>query len=173
MAGITHQHWLLPDWEPGLTIAHLPLPHLITHEIQAAVIDVDRTLLPGRDVELPEPVRLWLEDASRRLQLHLFSNNPSRARIAAVADQLGISFTSGAGKPRRGALRRVIEDLSLEPHQVAMVGDRVFTDVLCGNRLGLYTVLVRPVASDGGPCSRDRVQRIERRLAAWMGAPSP
>ncbi|WP_413440798.1 YqeG family HAD IIIA-type phosphatase [Synechococcus sp. MIT S1220] len=172
MAGLKPQHWLLPDWEPGLTIAHLPLPHLVSHGIQAAVIDVDRTLLPGRDVQLPDNVRLWLEDASRRLRLHLFSNNPSQARIAAVADQLGISFTAGAGKPRRGALRRVLADLSLQPDQVAMVGDRVFTDVLCGNRLGLYTVLVRPVALDGGPCPRDRVQRIERRLAVWMGAPS-
>ena len=172
MAGMMAQHWLLPDWEPGLTIAHLPLPHLIARGIRAAVIDVDRTLLPGRDVQLPISVHLWLEEANRRLRLHLFSNNPSRARIAAVADQLGVSFTSGAGKPRRGALRRVIADLALQPHQVAMVGDRVFTDVLCGNRLGLYTVLVRPVASDGGPCHRDRVQRIERRLAGWMGAPS-
>ena len=66
----------------------------------------------------------------------------------------------------------MLADLSLQPDQVAMVGDRVFTDVLCGNRLGLYTVLVRPVALDGGPCPRDRVQRIERRLAVWMGAPS-
>ena len=69
------------------------------------------------------------------------------------------------------ALARVIESLALEPHHVAMVGDRLFTDVLCGNRLGLYTVLVRPVGEDGSPCHHDRVQRLERRLARWMGAP--
>ena len=170
MAGVTHQHWLLPNWEPQLTIAQLPLPHFIGHGIRAAVIDVDRTLLPGRDVTLPDSVKVWLVDAGRRLHLHLFSNNPSRERIAAVADQLGVAFTFGAGKPRRGALRRVMEDLALDPAQVAMVGDRVFTDVLCGNRLGLYTVLVRPISSDGTPCHRDRVQRLERRLAHWMGA---
>ena len=49
----------------------------------AAVLDVDRTLLPGRAVRLPDSVRVWLEDAKRRMHLHLFSNNPSRARIAA------------------------------------------------------------------------------------------
>ena len=52
-----------------------------------------------------------------------------------------------------------------------MVGDRLFTDVLCGNRLGLYTVLVRPVSDNGQPCPRNRVQRLERRLAHWLGAP--
>ena len=49
-----------------------------------------------------------------------------------------------------------------------MVGDRVFTDVLAGNRLGLYTVLVRPPRQDGS-CSNDRVQQFER-LARWLGA---
>ena len=109
MAGLTAQHWLTPDWDPHLTIAQLSLPHLTAHGLKAAVIDVDRTLLPGRDVTLPGPVRDWLVDAGRRLQLHLFSNNPSRDRIAAVADQLQVSFTFGAGKPRRGALRSVVD----------------------------------------------------------------
>ncbi|WP_186483764.1 YqeG family HAD IIIA-type phosphatase [Synechococcus sp. A15-127] len=172
MAGVSPSHWLLPDWDPGLTIAHLPLPHLTGRDIQAAVIDVDRTLLPGRAVRLPDSVRVWLEDAGRRLQLHLFSNNPSKARISAVASQLDLSFTCGAGKPRRGALRRVIADLDLPPQSIAMVGDRLFTDVLCGNRLGLYTVLVRPIREDGAPCDRDRVQRLERRLARVLGAPA-
>ena len=128
-----------PDWDPHLTIAQLSLPHLTAHGLKAAVIDVDRTLLPGRDVTLPGPVRDWLVDAGRRLQLHLFSNNPSRDRIAAVADQLQVSFTFGAGKPRRGALRSVVRDLALPPEAIAMIGDRLFTDVLCGNRMGLYT----------------------------------
>ena len=166
------KHPLQPDWAPGLTIAHLPLPHLTARNIRAAVLDVDRTLLPGRDVRLPDSVRTWLDDAQRRMQLYLFSNNPSRTRIAAVAEQLGLGFTSGAGKPRRGALRRVIQDLNLPPEQIAMVGDRLFTDVLVGNRLGLYTVLVRPIREDGTACSHDTVQRLESHLARLMGAPS-
>ena len=172
MAGLTGQHWLTPDWEPGLTIAQLSLPYLTGHGLRAAVIDDDRTLLPGRDVTLPVPVREWLVDAGRRMQLHLFSNNPSRDRIAAVADQLGVSFTSGAGKPRRGALRTVVRDLAIPTESIAMIGDRLFTDVLCGNRMGLYTVLVCPVRDDGKPCRHDRVQRFERAMARAMGAPS-
>lgn len=172
MAGMMGQHWLQPDWDPGQTIAHLALSHLTAQGIEAAVLDVDRTLLPGRDVTLPEPVRFWLMEAKQRFSLHLFSNNPSHSRIAAVADQLGVSFTAAAGKPRRGALRRVLADLDLPANRVAMVGDRVFTDVLCGNRLGLYTVLVRPVRLDGTACYQDRVQRFERTLARWMGAPT-
>ena len=51
------------------------------------------------------------------------------------------------------------------------MGDRIFTDVLAGNRLDLYTVLVRPLRADGYPCNNNRVQRLEQKLAAWLGAP--
>ena len=164
------RRWLIPDWDPGLTLAHLPLEPLLGRGIRVLLLDVDRTLLPGRDVQLPTPMRRWAVDASRLLHIHLISNNPSRQRIQAVADQLNVTYTSSASKPRGGAIRRVISQLPNAPAEIAMVGDRVFTDVLAGNRLGLYTVLVRPPRADGTPCSHDRVQRVERNLARFFGA---
>ena len=164
------RQWLQPDWDPGLTVVQLPLEHLLDRGITCLLLDVDRTLLPGHDVRLPDAVMGWASSAQRHLRLHLFSNNPSRQRISAVADQLGVSFTSGAAKPRRAALRKVLRDLQVQPEELAIVGDRLFTDVLAGNRLGLYTVLVRPLKADGTPCSHDRVQRIERGIARLLGA---
>ena len=164
------RQWLLPDWDPGLTVVQLPLEHLLDRGITALLLDVDRTLLPGHDVRLPDAVMGWATSAQRHLRLHLFSNNPSRHRIGAVADQLGVSYTSGAAKPRRAALRKVLRDLQVQPEELAIVGDRLFTDVLAGNRLGLYTVLVRPLKADGTPCPHDRVQRLERKLARLLGA---
>ena len=81
-----------------------------------------------------------------------------------------VAFTSSAGKPRRGALRRVLAELAIPPAHVAIVGDRVFTDVLAGNRLGLYTVLVKPVNPEGQPCPHDRWQMLEVKLARLAGA---
>jgi predicted HAD superfamily phosphohydrolase YqeG len=46
----------------------------------------------------------------------------------------------------------------------------VFTDVLAGNRLGLYTVLVKPVNPQGETCQHDHWQRLEVRLAQLAGA---
>ena len=164
------RQWLQPDWDPGLTVVQLPLEHLLDRGITSLLLDVDRTLLPGHDVRLPDAVMGWASSAQRHLRLHLFSNNPSRQRISAVADQLGVSFTSGAAKPRRAALRKVLRDLQVQPEELAIVGDRLFTDVLAGNRLGLFTVLVRPLKADGTACPHDRVQRIERGIARLLGA---
>jgi uncharacterized protein len=161
---------LTPDWQPGTSLAHLPLQELVDRDIRALVLDVDRTLLPRRQATMPVQAELWLRHARERMPLHLLSNNPSRRRIGAVADTMGLPYTTSAGKPRRAALRKVLLDLDLPPAQVALVGDRLFTDVLVGNRMGLFTVLVKPIDPDGEPCRQDRLQNLELRMARWVGS---
>jgi HAD superfamily phosphatase (TIGR01668 family) len=163
------RQWLKPDRLLEGTLVDLPLQELLDRGIAALVLDVDRTLLPRRHSTLPPRMRQWLEQAKGQMPIHLFSNNPSRRRIGAVARDLGVPFTTSAAKPRRQALRRVLDELQLPAGRVALIGDRVFTDVIAGNRLGLFTVLVKPIDPQGQPCRRDRLQRLEVRLANWMG----
>lgn len=165
------RHLLTPDWQPGCTLAQLPLAELLERPlpIRALVLDVDRTILPRRHPQLPPLAEVWLRDAARRFPVHLLSNNPSRRRIGAVAEPFGLPYTTSASKPRSGALRQVLAELGLPVETVAMVGDRIFTDVLVGNRLGLYTVLIKPMGADGSPCRQDRLQALEIRLARLAG----
>jgi HAD superfamily phosphatase (TIGR01668 family) len=163
---------LTPDWILGATLAQLPLAQLLErpeNPIRALVLDVDRTLLPRRQSVLPPSAEQWLQEARQQVPIHLLSNNPSRRRIGSLAEQLGLPYTTSAGKPRRAALRRVLGELAVPPAQVALVGDRVFTDVLAGNRLGLFTVLVKPIDPDGLPSRHDRLQILEIRMARWLG----
>lgn len=160
---------LRPNWLRDCTLAELPLQDLLDQPIRALVLDVDRTLLPRRQAELPESALRWLRLARQQMPIHLFSNNPSRKRIGAVAEQLDLPYTISAGKPRRSALRKVLAELQLPHQEVALIGDRLFTDVIAGNRLGLFTVLVKPIDPLGQPCRRDRLQKLELRLARWVG----
>lgn len=164
---------LEPDLIASGVLADLPLDVLLAHQIRALVIDVDATLLPRTCVEPSATISRWIESASRQLPLHLFSNNPDRQRIAAIARRFDLPFTAAACKPRRGALRRVLQQLQLPAAQVAMIGDRLFTDVIAGNRLGLFTVLVRAIDADGRPAARAPVQRAELLLARLVGAQLP
>jgi HAD superfamily phosphatase (TIGR01668 family) len=165
---------LLPDWSPGCALPQLSLDALQDRAgcgIRALVIDVDRTLLPRRSADLPAAAEHWLREAGSQLPIHLFSNNPSRRRIGRVSEILGLPYTVSAAKPRRGALRRVIQELNVPATQVALLGDRVFTDVLVGNRLGLFTVLVKPIDSRGLPHPNDRLQTWELELAQHLAHP--
>ena len=95
----------------------------------------------------------------------MFSNNPSRKRIKNIADQLDIDFTYSGGKPSKKKLNKVLDKIPYSSNEIAIIGDRVFTDILVGNRLGMYTILVDSVDSYGKRIESNSFQTIERYLA--------
>ena len=54
---------LRPNWLRECTLAELPLQELLDQPIRALVLDVDRTLLPRRQAELPASALRWLQQA--------------------------------------------------------------------------------------------------------------
>ncbi len=164
------RNWLKPDWETGLGIANLPIDRFINLGIKALILDVDGTLLPRQEKKLHSSVILWIQEAKLHLDLHLLSNNPSKKRIEYISKQININFTHNAAKPSSRALRKALISLQQDPKHIAIIGDRIFTDILVGNRLGLYTVLVQPIGSNGKTSKNNTVQRLEQSIAAIFGA---
>ncbi len=54
----------------------------------------------------------------------------------------GIAPTKVLGKPDPEMLRGILAHHSLQPHELAMVGDRIYTDVAMAQRAGAVSVLV-------------------------------
>jgi hypothetical protein len=79
------------------------------------------------------------------------SNARSKTRVSAIADEIGAQWLAPAGKPSRRGLRRAMELLGTEATTTALVGDQLFTDVMGGNRAGLFTILVRPLSGRDFP----------------------
>ncbi len=57
--------------------------------------------------------------------------------------------------------------MRLQPDEVVVIGDQLLTDVLGGNRVGLHTILVVPVAQTDGLVTRFN-RKIERRIMKNM-----
>lgn len=51
-------------------------------------------------------------------------------------------------KPSQRFFQRIIDALGAEPHEIVMIGDKVQFDVGGGNRMGMYTILVKPQGKD-------------------------
>tara|TARA_B100000700_G_scaffold140926_1_gene156898 strand:+ start:126 stop:632 length:507 start_codon:yes stop_codon:yes gene_type:complete len=163
-------HWLEPNWEPLLSLPELPIEHFINKGIKALILDADKTLLHNTQTIPENSVKEWINKAKENFILHILSNNPSKNRISKIAEELDLPYTYLAAKPRRYCIRRVIRKLSINENNIAIIGDRIFTDVLGGNRMGLYTVLVKPIESNGNHSQGTNMQNLEKNLARILGA---
>lgn len=114
--------------------------------IRGLIIDLDNTMTPWNDVEVGPKVEAWFIKVKQAgIRACVVSNNSKRQRVAVVADQLDIPFVFGATKPRRRAFRAGMALIKTGQKDTAVIGDQLFTDILGGNRLGLYTILVTPI----------------------------
>ena len=140
---------LQPDLALGDIITHLTPELIKKHNLKGLILDVDETLVPWREKKLSPEMIQWANEIRQHTDLYLVSNNISESRIRRIAEEIDVPFLFGAGKPSRRKLRIAVEAMQLPLSEVAMVGDRLFTDVLAGNRLGLFTILVEPVIVPG------------------------
>lgn len=136
---------LQPDLILGGTIINLT-PQIVQHyQIKGLILDVDETLVPFKHHQVSPELQQWIDDIKQVAPIWLVSNNISHSRIGSIAQDLNLPFISSAKKPSRRKLRQAAAAMNLPVEQVAMVGDRLFTDVLAGNRLGMFTILVEPM----------------------------
>lgn len=162
---------MLELFQPDLYVPSLwtiPLAMLKDRGIRGLIIDLDNTVTEWGRATLNPEVRAWFARLKEvGLKACLVSNNRD-ARVQKVALALGIPGISRAGKPRRRAFYQAMVALGTGAGDTAVIGDQVFTDVLGGNRLGLFTVLVQPIDRHefiGTRMVRQVEKLVTRRLA--------
>lgn len=137
---------LTPD-EMVDSIYHVDLAALQEKGIKAIIVDLDNTLVPWGTCDINQDLINWVNTVKNAgFRLAILSNN-SPSRVSEMAARLNIIGISKAVKPRRGGFRSVASRFGLSPGQVAVVGDQLFTDILGGNRSGMYTILVIPLST--------------------------
>jgi len=148
-------------------VSDLTPDFLANRGIKGIIFDLDNTILPWKAKKMAlEEIRLL-----EQLQAHGFKicvvSNARDKRVRSLLAPLGIPAISLARKPRRTPFRRALEILDTSAGETAVVGDQIFTDVLGGNRLGLYTILVAPVSRKEFIGTRI-VRMLEKRILKRM-----
>lgn len=128
------------------SIFELDIEELIKEGIKGIIFDIDNTLVPY-DVAEPtaEIVEFFETIKSKGLQITLVSNN-TEDRVIRFNEKLKVFAIHKAKKPSTQNLGKAMKLMDLANHQVAIVGDQVFTDVFGGNRAKIKTILVNPVS---------------------------
>lgn len=119
--------------------------YLALRGLTAVLVDLDNTLVGWNRYEPSAGVVAWLSALRKGgVPVQVVSNNGAQ-RVTRFCRQLGLRAVSSARKPGVRGIERALVELGAAPASTAFVGDRVLTDVVAGNRVGLYTILVSPV----------------------------
>ncbi|MNO14537.1 UMP phosphatase [compost metagenome] len=154
------------------SVFDIDLDDLYAKGYRGIITDLDNTLVGAKAPLATPELILWFEKVKKAgFKLVIVSNN-NLDRVSVFAAPLNIEFVHKARKPSGSAFQRAMKMMDLGPQETIVLGDQMMTDVLGGNRQGLYTVLVLPIAvADEGFGTRinRRLERIVKRRLGKSG----
>lgn len=157
---------LLPDLYVS-SIQAIDLDQLKQQGIKGMITDLDNTLIEWNRPEATPELATWLKLVQHEgFQLVVVSNNIEE-RVRRFCQPLGIPFISRARKPLAASFKKAQQMLGLERDEIVVIGDQLLTDVLGGNRLGFYTILVVPLVETDGFFTRFN-RKMERIIFYWL-----
>lgn len=119
---------------------------LKSYGIKCLLFDLDNTLVPYYK---NKPTRK-LKDFIERLKdmgfkVIIFSNS-GKKRLSPFKNILEVDCSFSSRKPFQGKYKKVLKEYKYSQSEVAMIGDQIPTDVYGGNKMGIFTVLVKPIS---------------------------
>ncbi|MFA5602214.1 MAG: YqeG family HAD IIIA-type phosphatase [Bacilli bacterium] len=114
--------------------------------IKCLLIDLDNTIIAKKnDLPTQKDIDLFNKIKELGFKVIIFSNGFKR-RIKKSSDILKVEFISFAQKPASKNYLKVMDKYSYKETEVAIIGDQLKTDILGGNKVGITTILVKPIS---------------------------
>ena len=115
------------------------------NNIKGLILDIDNTLIDF-DKKLLEGCEEWCDNLKAQgIKMCILSNTNKQYKVKKVAEILNLEYLYFAHKPNKKGFKKAKELLNLEPQNIAVVGDQLFTDVLGANHAKMFSILVKPL----------------------------
>ncbi len=127
----------------------IPYDKLKLWGFELIIFDYDNTLAPFGH-EISDEVIDTLSKIMKMGFKVAIVTNASYGRTKVLRSKLpGMTVFARAKKPGLRVLKLAVRSFGIEPSKAVFVGDLFFTDIIAGNRLGMYTILVEPYPGVG------------------------
>lgn len=129
------------------SVKEIDLDCLIDNNIKGLILDIDNTLVPDYVKEADDNIINWLNKVKKMGFKVCIVSNATQKRVQKFNEKLGIDAISRAAKPKKKPFLKAIQLMGTKAKETAVIGDQIFTDIYGGNKLNMFTVLVKPIAS--------------------------
>jgi len=144
------------------SIYDIPFSFYQEHQIKVLFVDLDNTLVEDENRTRPTHFDKWYADVTNHgLDLFVVSNNVHASRLSDFMEGLPIEWYHNARKQTGKVFASIMKKYNLRAHKIAVIGDRVFTDIIAGNKIGALTILTEPIIPDKSPITRLLIRPIE------------
>ncbi|MBQ7569101.1 YqeG family HAD IIIA-type phosphatase [bacterium] len=162
------------------TLADIDFAALASQGIFYYCLDLDNTLAP-RTGQHPLPQQAEALYKAREagyiraicLVSNIICGEARRQRVARFAAELDTPYYVAASfwerKPSPKPFRLAMQMMNSQPSNTACVGDQLFTDIVGGNKLGLYSILVKPMGDDHWTTRLTRRRCREKKVLQRLG----
>lgn len=123
----------------------------VKEKIKTLLVDLDNTLDSYKTMS-PSPRAIELKQKMDELgiKMMIVSNNTGK-RVTKYASELGVDFISSIRKPFATKLLKKLKELNIDTSSTMMIGDQTVTDIACGNRAKIRTILTDKLVKEDQP----------------------
>lgn len=145
----------------------LDMSALKSRGFNTVLLDVDNTIAPYYEKLPDKDAKAFVKKLKDNgFEVFVFSNNTDK-RVSKVANELNCEYYPWAFKPLAFRGNHLIKKKKLDKSKIFIMGDQLLTDVLCGKRLGVYSIYVKPIVdSDSFRTSINRF--FERKIFKYI-----
>ncbi|MGO4887540.1 YqeG family HAD IIIA-type phosphatase [Anaerobacillus sp. MEB173] len=151
-------------FRPDVEIEHyteLTADWLVTNQIKTIFSDLDSTLAAHNHVG-DQQFEVWHEKVkSAGVTLVIVSNN-NQGRVDRFTKPYNIIGFGHCNKPGVGTIKKHMKSVQAKSETSIFLGDQILTDVWCGKRLGMKTVLVHPIGPEHEPWNIVLKRKLEK-----------
>ena len=144
---------------------------MVDSGIKAVLVDKDNTVTKPYQLEIYQPFiervnqfKDIFKDRFKILSNSAGSSDDIEYRDALrIEESLGIDVIRHRHKKPLGG-EEILADMGVKASECVVIGDRLFTDILFGNRYGIYSVLTDIITLDGDNPTASKVRAWELKL---------
>jgi HAD superfamily phosphatase (TIGR01668 family) len=156
----------VPDYM-ATSLLDIDFKELKKRGVRYVAFDADATLVHYRGKLLSAEVKDYLKQNRKLFESWCIASNRITNDLLPLGESMDAQVIRASlliRKPNQKFFDWVIKHFDAQPHEIAMIGDKLIADMYGGKRAGMVTVWVERIGKDSKHDRLLQVRRLERRL---------